>query len=138
MRLLLQSGAVPALNELPESQQTDLAIQLARMEPVDKTTVAAVVEEFSDAVERIGLSFPSGIDNALGLLDGVISANASSRLKQMGSDDYKGDPWELPARDGRQRTSRSRAGAGIGRGGGHRALEAQGLESRGPSGHDPG
>ncbi len=94
VRLLLQSGAVPALSELPESQQTDLAIQLARMSPVDKTTVNAVAEEFATMVEQIGLSFPSGIENTLGMLDGVISANASSRLKQMGTDEYRGDPWE--------------------------------------------
>ena len=94
VRLLLQSGAVPALSELPESQQTDLAIQLARMDPVDKTTVSAVAEEFASLVEQIGLSFPSGIENTLGLLEGVISANASSRLKQMGTDEFKGDPWE--------------------------------------------
>ena len=94
VRRLLQSGAVPALSELPESQQTDLAIQLARMEPIDKTTVSAVVDEFAVAGERIGLSFPAGIESALGMLDGVISANASSRLKQMGTEEFKGDPWD--------------------------------------------
>ena len=94
VRLLLSNGAVPAISELPESVQTELALQLARMSPVDQDTVNAVAGEFADAIERIGLSFPPGLDGALGLLEGVISANASSRVRRMSSDDYHGDPWE--------------------------------------------
>lgn len=94
VRLLLAEGAVPALSSLPESKQTELAIQLARMAPVDQTTVAAVVEEFAAAIENIGLSFPGGLDGALGLLDGVISPSASSRLREMAPTAYRGDPWE--------------------------------------------
>ncbi len=94
VRLLLSSGSVPAIAQLPESVQTDLTIQIARMAPVDQSTVDAVAAEFADAIESIGLSFPSGIEGALGLLEGVISANASSRLRRMSSDDYHGDPWE--------------------------------------------
>ena len=76
VRLLLSEGAVPALSNLPESKQTELAVQLARMAPVDQATVAAVAEEFADAIENIGLSFPGGLDGALGLLEGVISPSA--------------------------------------------------------------
>ena len=94
VRLLLSSGSVPAIAQLPESVQTDLTIQLARMAPVDQQTVDAVAAEFADAIEAIGLSFPSGLEGALGLLEGVISAGASSRVRRMSSDDYHGDPWE--------------------------------------------
>ena len=94
VRLLLSEGAVPALSSLPESKQTELAIQLARMAPVDQATVAAVAEEFANAIESIGLSFPAGLDGALGLLDGVISSSASSRLRKMSPKSYQGDPWE--------------------------------------------
>jgi flagellar motor switch protein FliG len=94
VRLLPAEGAVPALSSLPESKQTELAIQLARMAPVDQATVAAVVDEFVSAIENIGLSFPSGLDGALGLLDGVISSSASSRLREMAPAAYRGDPWE--------------------------------------------
>lgn len=94
VRLLLSEGAVPALSSLPESKQTELAIQLARMAPVDQATVDAVAEEFADAIEGIGLSFPSGLEDALGLLDGVISSSASSRLREMSPKAYSGDPWE--------------------------------------------
>lgn len=94
VRLLLSEGAVPALSNLPESKQTELAVQLARMAPVDQATVAAVAEEFANAIENIGLSFPGGLEDALGLLDGVISDSASSRLREMAPSAYRGDPWE--------------------------------------------
>ncbi len=97
VRLLLSSGSVPAIAQLPESLQTDLTVQLARMSPVDQDTVNAVAAEFADSIERIGLSFPSGLEGALGLLDGVISASASSRVRRMSSDDYHGDPWDKMA-----------------------------------------
>lgn len=94
VRLLLTSGSVPAIGSLPESVQTELAMQLARMAPVDQETVDAVAAEFADRIESIGLSFPKGLEGALGLLDGVISASASSRIRSLSSDDYQGDPWE--------------------------------------------
>ena len=75
VRLLLTNGAIPALSSLPESTQTDLAVQLARMAPVDQPTVDAVATEFADSIEHLGLSFPNGLEKALGLLDGVISAS---------------------------------------------------------------
>lgn len=94
VRLLLSEGAVPALTSLSESKQAELAIQLARMAPVDQVTVAAVAEEFANAIEKIGLSFPQGIDGALGLLSGVISPSAQSRLRELSPSAYRGDPWE--------------------------------------------
>ena len=94
VRLLLTYGAVPALGKLSESKQTELAVQLAKMTPVDQETVAAVATEFADEIERIGLSFPTGLDGALGLLDGVISEGATSRLKQMAPSGYRGNPWD--------------------------------------------
>lgn len=94
VRLLLQSGSIPALSELPESVQTELALQLARMAPVDQQTVAAVALEFAEAIEAIGLSFPKGLEGALGLLDGVISDGASNRVRQMTADRFHGDPWQ--------------------------------------------
>ncbi|WP_241239656.1 hypothetical protein [Silicimonas algicola] len=95
VRLLLTKGSVPFLASLPEHKQTELAVQLARMAPVDQDTVAAVAAEFADAIERIGLSFPAGLENAIGLLDGVLSEGATSRLRQMApSSGYRGNPWD--------------------------------------------
>lgn len=94
VRLLLSHGAVPALSSLPESKQTELAVQLARMTPVDQETVAEVAEEFANAIERIGLSFPSGLSGALGLLDGVLSEGATERLRKMAPGEYRRSPWD--------------------------------------------
>lgn len=94
IRLLLSEGAVPALTSLPESTQADLAIQLARMAPVDQAVVDAVAREFANAIENVGLSFPRGIDGALGLLDGIISPSAQNRLREMSPSSFRGDPWD--------------------------------------------
>ena len=64
------------------------------MAPVDHAAVDSVVREFTDAIENIGLSYRAGLDGALGLPDGVISSGASSRLREMSSTPYHGDPWE--------------------------------------------
>ena len=53
VRLLLSEGAVPALSNLPESKQTELAIQRARMAPVDHATVAAAAAEVRAGLDRI-------------------------------------------------------------------------------------
>lgn len=94
VRLLLSHGALPALSQLPESKQTELAIQIARMAPVDQETVHAVADEFANEIERIALSFPQGLDGALGLLDGFLSEGASKRLRKMAPADTRRNPWD--------------------------------------------
>lgn len=94
VRLLLSHGAVPALSQLSESKQTELAVQIARMAPVDQDTVQAVADEFANEIERIALSFPQGLDGALGLLDGVLSEGAANRLRKMAPSEARRNPWE--------------------------------------------
>lgn len=94
MRLLLESGALPELSQLSEEDQAELVLQLGRMKPVDRATVQAVADEFAEAIENIGVSFPEDLETALGMLDGVISSAASSRVRQTSNDNFRGDPWE--------------------------------------------
>ncbi len=94
VRLLLSHGALPALSQLPESKQTELAVQIARMAPVDQETVHAVADEFANEIERIALSFPQGLDGALGLLDGFLSEGAEKRLRKMAPTDTRRNPWD--------------------------------------------
>ena len=95
VRLLLGQGAVPALSSLTEEKQTELAVQLARMQSVDQATVISVAEEFAAEIERIGLSFPKGLSGALGLLDGTLSENATRELRKMAPDGDTESYWKV-------------------------------------------
>ncbi len=94
VRLLLAEGADLKLNTLPEDMQTALTGQIAQMRLVDRDTLAAVVNEFIETLEQVGLSFPGGIEGALKALDGRLSPGASDRLRQMARTREGADPWE--------------------------------------------
>ncbi|MDN3712210.1 hypothetical protein QWZ10_11120 [Paracoccus cavernae] len=53
------------------------------MELIDKDTRDAVVDEFCNQIEAIGLHFPGNIDGALNLLQGHLSDNTTSRLRRL-------------------------------------------------------
>jgi len=92
VRLLLSEGADLPLGDLPEEAQVRLTAELAALRYVDAATLRAVVGEFLGALESFGLPFPGGIDGALRLLDGHISAEAAAglRARATGADP---DPW---------------------------------------------
>jgi flagellar motor switch protein FliG len=94
VRLMIADGVKLPLQSLSETMQGSLTEQLATLTTLDRGTVQAVVEEFIERIEAIGLSFPGGIDGALELLSGHISDEAMARLKRRanrrGSVD---DPW---------------------------------------------
>lgn len=92
VRLLLAEGAQLPLSALPEELQTALTEQMAAMRSVDRETLNAVAAEFADLIERVGLSFPGGLDGALGLLDGHLSDTAARRLRRLAG--AHADPWE--------------------------------------------
>tara|TARA_R110002072_G_scaffold22400_29_gene78586 strand:+ start:492 stop:1562 length:1071 start_codon:yes stop_codon:yes gene_type:complete len=94
VRLLLNDGADIPLEDLPDELQANLTHQMGNMRVVDRDTLAAVVTEFSDEVERIGLSFPIGIAGALDALDGKISRQTAARLRKEAGVRQAGDPWE--------------------------------------------
>lgn len=103
VRLLINEGADIALEELSPELQAQLTQQMGAMRVVDRVTLAAVIEEFTDAVDSIGLSFPGGIAGALEALDGKISRETAARLRKEAGVRASGDPWErlraLPAED---------------------------------------
>jgi flagellar motor switch protein FliG len=103
VRLLINEGAEIALEELPPELQSLLTQQMGSMRVVDRVTLAAVVEEFTEALESIGLSFPGGIAGALDALDGSISRETSARLRKEAGVRAAGDPWKrlcaMPAED---------------------------------------
>ena len=93
VRLLLAEGADLKLASLPEDIQTALTEQIGQMRLVDRETMSAVVSEFVETLEQVGLSFPGGIDGALKALDGRLSPGASARLQKMARTRDGADPW---------------------------------------------
>ena len=94
VRLLLAEGAPLKISGLPDDMQTALAAQMGRMRRVDRTTLHDVVMEFLTELEEVGLSFPGGLEGALSMMDGHISANAATRLRRMNGGNSSVDPWE--------------------------------------------
>ncbi len=94
VRLMLAEGAPLPLSSLPEHVQAAIAEQIGQMRLVDRTTLGSVVDEFMTELEEVGLSFPGGIEGALGLMDGHISSTAASRLRRLAGASSKVDPWD--------------------------------------------
>ena len=103
VRLLLAKGSSLPINTLPEHMQASLAEQMSQMRLVDRVTLDLVVAEFLVELDQVGLTFPGGIDGALSIMDGHISATAASRLRRLAGASSKIDPWErltsLPLED---------------------------------------
>ena len=94
VRFLLAEGTSIPLAKLPDHMQTALTEQMGQMRMVDRRTLGAVVEEFITELEQVGLSFPGGLEGAMAVMDGHISANAASRLRRMAAANAKSDPWD--------------------------------------------
>ena len=93
VRLLLNEGADIPLEDLPEELQSHLTKAMGQMRTVDRDTLSAVVSEFAEEVERIGLRFPGGIAGALNALEGKISPQTAERLRKEAGVRQAGDPW---------------------------------------------
>lgn len=97
VRLLLAEGVKLTLSDMPEDLQTELAHQMATMRFVDRATLKAVIDEFVAEIEDVGLSFPGGMEGALTVLDGTISASTAARIRKAKGFNFTGDPWETIA-----------------------------------------
>ena len=94
VRLLLAEGADLPIEELPDDLQARLTQKMGAMGLVDRVTLAAVVQEFADALDGVGLAFPKGLAGALSVLDGKISPQTAARLRKEAGVRQAGDPWE--------------------------------------------
>ena len=94
VRLLLAEGAPLKISGLPDDIQTALAQQMGQIRRVDRATLKAVVEDFLQEFEEVGLSFPGGLAGALSIMDGHMSTGAASRLRRMTGSISTIDPWE--------------------------------------------
>lgn len=91
VRLLARDGIKAPIDSLPEQLQTGLAEEMALMTSIDRATLDAVLEEFLTSVDDVALSFPRGLEGALGVLDHQLSATARARLRRKAG--VHGDPW---------------------------------------------
>jgi flagellar motor switch protein FliG len=93
VRLLARSGDQMPLAALPDDLQSGLTEAMGMMRPVDRATLVAVVEEFAQELENLGLSFPDGLAGALSVLEGQISPDTAARLRRQAGVRQSGDPW---------------------------------------------
>lgn len=94
VQLLLSEGAQLPLAQLSDDAQTALTEQIAAMKMIDRDTLMGVIEEFSQTLEQVGLAFPDGLDGALSMLGGHLSAGAANRLRRIAGVGSKIDPWQ--------------------------------------------
>ncbi|KAA9009511.1 flagellar motor switch protein FliG [Histidinibacterium aquaticum] len=81
------------LDRLSDEAQMSLAREIAQMPAVDRETLEQVAGEFSAELERIGLTAPSSMEEALTLLDGQISPRAAAALREEHERMTGADPW---------------------------------------------
>ena len=93
VRLLLAEGGHLPLAGLPEAMQTELTTQVAALRLIDRATLDAVVEEFLDTLDQVGLAFGGGLHGALSQLSDHISVGASERLRALMAQSDQADPW---------------------------------------------
>ncbi len=94
VQFILKEGANVPLTSLPEDLQIQLTQLLGEMRYIDRATMHAVIAEFSEELDSIGLSFPGDIAGALSALDGKISAQTAARLRKEAGVRQIGDPWQ--------------------------------------------
>ncbi|MCG7521317.1 flagellar motor switch protein FliG [Ruegeria sp. Ofav3-42] len=103
VRLLLNEGADIPLEELPDDLQEKLTHQLGQMGLVDRVTLDSVAQEFAEALDGIGLSFPHGLAGALDAVSDKIAPATAARLRKEAGVRQVGDPWqrlrEIPTED---------------------------------------
>lgn len=94
VQFLLKEGADVPLSTLPEDLQMQLTQLLGEMRYIDRTTMHAVIAEFAEELDSVGLSFPGDIAGALSALDGKISDQTAARLRKEAGVRQIGDPWK--------------------------------------------
>ncbi|MFC0200190.1 FliG C-terminal domain-containing protein [Paracoccus rhizosphaerae] len=93
VRLLLDDDEVSGLDRLTADDQTLLAQEMVGMQLVDRHTRDAVITEFCDSLESVGVTFPGGLDGTLAMLGTRLSDDSSDRLQRAAAIAGKSDPW---------------------------------------------
>lgn len=103
VRLLLDDDSELNLEGFDSERQTLLAEEMAGMELIDRHTRDAVISEFCDSLEAVGVTFPGDLNGTLEILADRLSKDATDRLRRLVMMSGRGDPWSrvtgLPQED---------------------------------------
>jgi flagellar motor switch protein FliG len=93
VRLLLDDESASGLSRLNSESQTLLAEEMAGMELIDRHTRDAIITEFCDRLESVGVTFPGDLDGTLAMLGAQLSEDSTDRLRRRAVVLGRGDPW---------------------------------------------
>lgn len=94
VRLLLDDDEQVPLSALNGNMQALLTQEMAAMQVIDRGTRDAVIGEFCESLERIGVTFPGDLDATLDLLGERLSGDTTDRLRRVAALSGRGDPWD--------------------------------------------
>ncbi|MDJ0860275.1 MAG: FliG C-terminal domain-containing protein [Dinoroseobacter sp.] len=81
LRVLVEDGETPDLTAMTPGQQALLTEEMARLKPISRATLEAVITEYLTAMDDAGLSVSQGLAAALNQLSGHISAEVEEELR---------------------------------------------------------
>ncbi len=84
-----------SLSDLPRGMQTELTQTLTRMQLIDRKTMYAVLEEFIETLDQVGLSFPDSIEGALSILEPKLDQSVARHLRLLGKGRDLEDVWAV-------------------------------------------
>ncbi len=94
VQMMIAQGCDLSLKNLPHDVQLSLAREIGTLRIVDRHTLHAVADEFSDVLDSIGLTSPGGVHAALKALADQISPEAAARLQtEEAQRRIARDPW---------------------------------------------
>lgn len=98
VRLLRSLETDLSLSKLPQNSQIALARAMGQMGTVDRDTVNATIEEFTQAVDSVALPAPSGMRAALETLDGQLSPEVTDQMEEEAASNDPNHAWVRLAR----------------------------------------
>ena len=93
VRVLLREGADLSLQDLPESMQIDLTHEMGAIRSIPQETLDAVVREFLDELDQVGVAFPGGLEGALEDVAHALSPSCASKIRRDAGVSVIADPW---------------------------------------------
>lgn len=95
VRVLLAADIDLPIGTLPPDLQAELTQTIGTMRLVDRATMQAVLDEFADLLEQVGIGFPDGVDGALALLGNRLDERATRKVRMAARGETDAaNPWQ--------------------------------------------